>query len=132
MIFIRVDLPDPEGPMMARYSPVGTIRSMPCRTSTRSSPAPKDLRMPASSSISALDEGDHALAGLQAAQDLHAVVAAPPGPDLAVDQAAVVLLHGHDRGAVAGLHGPAGHDEHVRGAEGRDGQVGGHAGLELG
>ncbi len=36
MMFISVDLPEPDGPMIATYSPCRTSRSMPCSTGTSS------------------------------------------------------------------------------------------------
>src|ERR1700741_3353776 len=36
--FIRVDLPDPEGPMMATYSPLRISTSTPCKACTCSAP----------------------------------------------------------------------------------------------
>src|SRR5262249_11546755 len=46
MIEIRVVLPQPEGPTSIVSSPAGTSKSIPCSTSTTSSPAGKDLVIP--------------------------------------------------------------------------------------
>ena len=43
MMFIRVDLPLPDGPMIDSMSPAATSRSTPRRTSTVSVPSLKDL-----------------------------------------------------------------------------------------
>ncbi len=40
MMFIAVDLPEPEGPMMATNSPASMLRSTPCSARTAASPAP--------------------------------------------------------------------------------------------
>ena len=38
MMFIIVDLPDPDGPMTASISPRSTVRLTPCRAFTRTWP----------------------------------------------------------------------------------------------
>ena len=48
-MFISVDLPDPEVPMMATISPASMVRSIPCSTVSVSSPTGNSRRMPFSS-----------------------------------------------------------------------------------
>ncbi len=44
-MFIRVDFPDPEAPMIATNSPLATVSETPRRASTRVSPMVNTLRM---------------------------------------------------------------------------------------
>ena len=49
MMFIAVDLPEPDGPMMATNSPLPTLRSAPASACTAASPDPYTLVMAFSS-----------------------------------------------------------------------------------
>src|SRR5690606_33647717 len=136
-MFMSVDLPDPDAPTMATISPASIVRLMSLRTAMVSSPAGNSRRRSRSSSSAWLTlqpharhallllgpssrlarAGDHAIAGLQAFQDLGLNVVVDTDLDAPTFGLALGVqdLYGALRGVVAcGAQGGRRHQDSLR------------------